>query len=625
MKILLNVFSFISLLLIFSLPAEATNEFIAHYQVTFKANKDGRMHVTQNISLTNKLSDVYATSYSLTIEKKKPENISAFDALGPLKTTVNQEDEKTIIVLEFNDEVVGKGKTLNFTLSYEIPDLITKSGQVWEIVIPKLANPEMIDEYDLKLMVPLSFGQPAYISPAAHNQKTEGDFQNFFFKKNDLTASGIIAAFGEFQIFDFSLNYHLENTEEIETRQKIALPPDTAYQKVTYWQINPEPENVEVDDDGNWLAVFILRPQDKILVSVSGQAKIFAQPILEVPKKINFTEHLKEEKYWEVNEPEIQELAKRLKTPRAIHEFVVSTLEYDFSRARIGVKRLGAKLALKNPGRAICMEYTDLFIALARAAGIPAREINGFSYTTNSYLKPLGLVQDVLHSWPEFWDEEKKKWVQIDPTWQDTTGGINYFDKLDLGHFAFVIHGLKSDYPLPAGAYKTNSFAKDIQINFGSVRKVPKSSPSITFNLPEKIYSEEQTAGEIIIKNPGGETIYNLNLSVAGENLKVETAGAFSFDALPPFSTRKIKVFASPKQLFYRGASTLKVLSDEEEIGYDIYVDSLTIRYILPIFGGFLGATTLFIIARKVRRLSVQNKERGDPLHREGPQSSPAD
>ena len=59
------------------------------------------------------------------------------------------------------------------------------------------------------------------------------------------------------------------------------------------------------------------------------------------------------------------------------------------------------------------MEFTDLFVAIARAAGIPARESVGYAYTTNSRLRPLSLVTDVLHAWPEYYDADKKIWVHL--------------------------------------------------------------------------------------------------------------------------------------------------------------------------------------------------------------------
>jgi hypothetical protein len=56
-----------------------------------------------------------------------------------------------------------------------------------------------------------------------------------------------------------------------------------------------------------------------------------------------------------------------------------------------------------------CTEHSLLFVALARAAGIPAREVGGVAYVKAS--KPLF----GWHAWAEVHDGHQ--WVSIDPTW----------------------------------------------------------------------------------------------------------------------------------------------------------------------------------------------------------------
>ena len=123
---------------------------------------------------------------------------------------------------------------------------------------------------------------------------------------------------------------------------------------------------------------------------------------------------------------------------------MVSNLTYDYAKAEKGNDWKGSVYALKNPGSAICTEFTDLFIALSRAAGIPARELEGFAWTENPKLRPLSLSGDVLHAWPEYWDKDKNLWIQIDPTWGNTTGSIDYFTKLDFNHIVLLFMGYRT-------------------------------------------------------------------------------------------------------------------------------------------------------------------------------------
>jgi hypothetical protein len=57
-----------------------------------------------------------------------------------------------------------------------------------------------------------------------------------------------------------------------------------------------------------------------------------------------------------------------------------------------------------------CTEHTLLFVALARAVGLPAREVGGLAYV-NSGGKPMF----GWHAWAEIHDGAQ--WVTIDPTW----------------------------------------------------------------------------------------------------------------------------------------------------------------------------------------------------------------
>ena len=88
------------------------------------------------------------------------------------------------------------------------------------------------------------------------------------------------------------------------------------------------------------------------------------------------------------------------------------------------------------------MEFTDLFIAIAREKGIYSREIQGYGFSLDQKLQPLSLSSDILHAWPEYYDTKTESWIAVDPTWENTSG-INYFSSFDLNHIVFVIHGKK--------------------------------------------------------------------------------------------------------------------------------------------------------------------------------------
>jgi hypothetical protein len=73
-------------------------------------------------------------------------------------------------------------------------------------------------------------------------------------------------------------------------------------------------------------------------------------------------------------------------------------------------------------GRGDCNEHTVLFVALARALGLPSRTAVGLVYVNDAFF---------YHAWPEVWLGE---WVAVDPTFGQFPA--------DAAHLRFVVGGL---------------------------------------------------------------------------------------------------------------------------------------------------------------------------------------
>lgn len=580
---------------VFTNNALALSEFASDVEVSYNVSPEGKTTVIHDITLTNLFSDLYATSYSLVLDNIEPKNPNASESGKALNLETKSEGTNTTLKVKFEDAVVGKDKSRKFQIAFEEDKTTTKAGEVWEINIPRISSEDSFNSYYLKLVVPASFGQLAYLSPEAEDSYQEGSNYIYTFNRRKVAGAGITAGFGEFQVFSFNLNYHLENPLTRTSQVEIAIPPDTQHQKVYYTSIVPEPINIDVDEDGNWIAVYNLKPRERIDVVANGSVQIFssARPFT-TPSAESLMKNLEEKPYWEISDSNIKDVAASLKTPQDVYNFVVNNLSYDYDRVRPNVERMGAKAALVNPTSAICMEFTDLFVALSRAAGIPAREINGYAYTENPEIQPLSLVADVLHAWPEYWDQERSAWIPVDPTWGSTTGGIDFFNKLDLRHFTFVIHGSDSVKPFPPGSYKLGANPqKDVFVNFG--------------RLPEKRNSEvELVIGEkrnipffaqkfvVQVKNPGPSAENNLEVGVyfdqtLQQSIKLPTLIPFSsyeFEIAVPFS---FLGSTTPHNVTVKaGGASVEVATAK----------NLVIIYSLGLFCLFLIALLVFLLIR---------------------------
>lgn len=510
-------------------PVRADENFHTTLHTTYTVTGPEETTVSHVIKLTNKTPRLYVKQYALKISSPTISGVQVKSNGKDLPAEVVSTDNQTSIAMTFPDEVVGEGKTRTLEITFQNPDASVISGNVLEVLVPKLADSNGYDEYQVTLATPVAYGYPTRVTPSEHEMSQDGLM--FLTKFNPKNGEGVTALFGETQIFEMSLRYHLENTGPNAGIAQIALPPDTPYQKMMYHYLEPLPKSVQSDQDGNWIATYDVPAQTSMSVETAATAllTLSANPLrMSAPPETNLD---LSQPHWNSRQQEIQNLAQQYTTPRAIYDYVISTLNYDYSKLTGTPVRMGATQALANPTQANCQEFTDVFIGVARAANIPARRMTGYAYTENSVLRPLGLVDDVLHAWPEYFDYEKQLWVPIDPTWENTTGGVNYFDQFDLNHIVFAINGGSSVTPYPAGSYKlTDSNTKDVEITFGN--RVEPVAADFKFEVKPQSFMgiPIPLTQEIWITNRTGVAWYNVTWQMlvaddiqSGTNLLLDT------------------------------------------------------------------------------------------------------
>lgn len=99
----------------------------------------------------------------------------------------------------------------------------------------------------------------------------------------------------------------------------------------------------------------------------------------------------------------------------------LSSWVYGNLEKRVTVSVPSARQVL-DARRGDCNEHTVLFVALARAAGLPARPVAGLVYVNGRFY---------YHAWPEVW---LGRWVPVDPT-------LGQYPA-DASHVRFVVGGL---------------------------------------------------------------------------------------------------------------------------------------------------------------------------------------
>jgi hypothetical protein len=483
----------VALFLVFFLPQQVFADFENYkndYSVTYEVIDSGITNAKFDITLTNKTNIFYASSYAIQTRFKNIENLRARNSFGELPVVVTKHENGTDIRIDFDNAISGIGQKISFEISFETPDMAQQSENTWTINIPGVKNQQKYDTFNVKVIFPEFLDRPSFVKP-----DTGKVLQNSIsFTKKDLGKAGISVSFGDFEIYDLDLSYEINNPNLFPITKEIAIPPDTNYQKIKIVSINPQPASIEKDFDGNYLAKYKLSPFGKKKIRVKGKARVFLNPHEEVLTQSQKEKYLEPKTYWENSKP-IKDLALELGSIQSIYKYVVSTLKYDSSRLSKKQVRLGAENALKTPGSSVCLEFTDLFIALSRASGVPAREINGFAFTNDPTLRPLSFAEDILHAWPEYYDKDQKQWVMVDPTWENTTEGVDYFRTFDINHITFVIKGKNSSYPISAGQYKVDdNKEQDIAIATGKDFDNPNILTIAEYT--NKINSEEDNVYE---------------------------------------------------------------------------------------------------------------------------------
>ena len=605
-RIIFTVFLLITYHFLLITYVYAADEFTTSYDVVYDVGLDGITTVTEKISLRNLTSEYYASEFKLIIGATQISDIRASDEGGNMEVKKEQSGTSTTIAVKFNQQVVGKDKILPWTLQFKSRDFAERIGKVWEVRTPKTSS-ENLEGYNLTISVPLQFGEPTLISPTPKTQTQSGGKMFLTFDKSQLQQSGVSASFGTTQLFDFDLAYHLINTNLVPILTNIALPPDTSYQDVIFQRIEPKPLNVTVDDDGNYLAWYRLNRGQKIDVRVAGSAKLYTStkvknPALSESLRQKYT---KANKYWEKDNPQIQtklseildkseESSEKIKL---IYRYVVNSLKYDSSRLKgIRIDRLGAVTALNNPTQAVCMEFTDLFIALARAAGIPARELNGYAYTANPALRPLSLTRDILHAWPEYFDEAKG-WIMVDPTWENTTGGVDYFNKLDLSHFVFAIKGSASEYPIPAGSYKSKSSevdeqnARDVKVELSDDDFLGKPQLDVQIDTSNPIFAGFPGKIKIKVSNVGNGAYLSNTFRVEAGKLKILEGGSQTLGPVPPFGNASFSFNLRTGSLFDEFNDQIVVSVGSQKFTKEVMVKPFLLFRTMPLIA--IGVVSL--------------------------------
>lgn len=245
-------------------------------------------------------------------------------------------------------------------------------------------------------------------------------------------AQSVGVLFGNNTLADLSFNTTLSNDGWWWKTQSIVLPPDTNQQQVFIDSISPEPRSIRLDEDGNGIAEYLLRPKQTIEVSAKIRAVVSSYIYsVEDSLLLNDIDPLLTERYTSLNERWIDSsLEFEDVDTRPVAEVVEEV--YD------SISKEYAENQSDDPYEA-SVARSNTLVGELRANGIPARVILGVVYGDGSDI----ILDAVEHAWAEAYIPGVG-WMSLDPAFEQNG---DYFGVADIQRVALSIRGINSDFP----------------------------------------------------------------------------------------------------------------------------------------------------------------------------------
>lgn len=558
MRLRIGIFLLTFLLTFFS-PTEIfaqEKDFKTFINREYAVTDTGTTTVEQKFTIENLKPDIFLKQYRLTFTDPKATQIQVMYDGKLLTPEIGVTEGKTTVHIVFPDELVGQNKQRTFTISYQTSTIASVTGKVLEVHLPSIEDNQTIDEISTQLVTPASFGKATRITPQPTSIQESNNRLIHNYSQNKESVS---AFFGSEQYFDVTIRYNLYNEGTAPALAQVALPPDTSFQRVQYQSLEPKPLSIKLDEDGNWIATYELAANSTLTPQLQSSVHVQLDPFTEVPVFQPQSFHLASQQFWPTNSNQFNQLVKDHPTLKDLYDYTIETLTYAEDPSS-SPTRYGADKALQQPSDVVCQEFADVFVTLARTAKTPARVLTGYGYSQDPTLRPLFLEGDVLHAWADYYNEEKQMWIPVDPTWEDTTGGLDYFNQFDLNHIVFAINGKSSTIPYPGGSYKKNNEnSKDVDVSIGV--EPTSSKADLTFSVINKKIFTIPIPGLYILEvtNNSGYAWYNIGVQAESSNAHIQ----LTYDSdnyFLPFQTQELSIFAHTTDWqLHKGAASVTI------------------------------------------------------------------
>ena len=423
-------------------------------------------------------------------------------------------------------------ENLTFKLSRRDGSYLSSGGGVIEVVHPYFALVNNSNKYNESTVFNITFkvskklGVVSRITPSSKSVKNAGEYTIYSFTQKELVGNFVKITIGNERTVSFKLETIVSGTlgesvlsEFMYNEIEIPLPTDNPIsgQRVFFTRIEPFPKRIYTDKNGNRIAVINFKAAQNTSLIIEGFAilKGNKNSIDFKGRNTPFTEiegmddYFMEGKYWQVNESELVEVAKRLKsvdsnpfnTFERTLEFVVDHLTYSKGDDISTLKRVGAYRAYVQKS-GVCMEYSDLLTTLLRINKIPAGVVYG---DTVSNFGGVDKNLYIGHQWVDVW-LPTVGWIEVDPTWSSKQ---NKVIGSDMDHFIwYKDYGLGTVSSLTCKSLDSaNPCNSTLKINVTNVDNPDLNSTFTISDIEDKLASRKVSYIETILNSKFGRVL----------------------------------------------------------------------------------------------------------------------
>lgn len=370
----------------------------------------------------------------------------------PMNTVINQASGNQIVVT-LPDTRLQSDADWSFSLRYST-DLLEQFGSMQALQFPGFSSNFMVTAHTVVLSADLGLG-PALVKgpqPSATRVGIGKQIIEYSNQSGEVSDTFIIT-FSETAYAELAFTATLKNNSWWWRNMIVTLPPDTNQQRVVLDSIEPKPSKIQLDKDGNIIAIYRIGPLGQRNVSAKAYVSVKGTTYKMADAKPNnslgtdiATNYTKITDIWQPLGLDVQ-----FTSEESVDVKVKTIFDAVVDRAKEDQAPKTDKLSVTE--RNSSLKYADWLVGELRSRGIPSRIVLGLSMSDGSRL-----LDARQHAWAEAYIAGVG-WVTLDP-WLATFG--NNFGVSDPLRIGLAVWGIEDSKPPVDLGITTVSFINEL-------------------------------------------------------------------------------------------------------------------------------------------------------------------